>query len=160
MTGWIGTAWGPAAAARGKRIPSISRRGSSGSAPGSFSRTEMEKPIFNGRLVKGTGSGETVEVVFAAGDQEQLRTRLDQAVKVFQARLQLNNHEVLDVAAVVNLKGQQLRESIKRELLAAGWTPPEGEADGNAAAGSAHLRADSCSGAPPARQSCAGGGCR
>jgi len=104
---------------------------------------EKQKPIFNGRLVKGTGSGETVEVVFAAGDQEQLRTRLDQAVKVCQARLKLNNDEVLDVAAMVNLKVQQLRESIKRELLAAGWTPPEGEADGNAAAGSAHLRADS-----------------
>jgi len=102
----------------------------------------MEKPVFNGRLVKGTGSGETVEVVFAAADQEQLRTRLDQAVRVCQTRLKLNNDEVLDVAALVNQKVAALREAIKRELLAAGWTPPEGEADG-AAAGPAHLRADS-----------------
>ena len=102
----------------------------------------MEKPIFNGRLVKGTGNGEQVEVVFSAADQEQLRTRLSQAVQVCQIRLKANNDEVLDVAAMVTEKVAALRDAIKRELLAAGWTPPEGEADG-AAAGPAHLRADS-----------------
>src|SRR5215475_6442827 len=108
MTASTAPAWVRVAAARARPTNSISTRGSSGSARASFSRTEMEKqkPIFNGRLVKGTGSGETVEVVFAAGDQEQLRTRLDQAVRVCQARLKVNNDEVLDVAAMVNLKVQ------------------------------------------------------
>lgn len=102
----------------------------------------MEKPVFNGRLVKGTGNGEQIEVVFAAVDGEQLRTRLKTAVKVCEERMKANNDQVLELADAVKLKVDQIKDAARREVVAELGHAPEGE-NGGAPAGPAHLRADS-----------------
>jgi ribosomal protein S20 len=101
----------------------------------------VEKPVFNGRLVKGTGNGEQIEVVFAAADGEQLRSRLRTAVKVCEERMKANNEQVLELADAVKLKVDQIKETARREVIAE-LGAPEGGSNGTAS-GAADVRPDS-----------------
>ena len=101
------------------------------------------KPTYNCRFVKGTGSGEQIEVVFAATDEGDLRTKLSHAVKVCEARLKASNTEVLEVADAVMAKVGEIRAAIRRDLENEGWLPPAGGAsNGDAPHGPAHVRPD------------------
>lgn len=102
----------------------------------------MDKPRFNGRLIKATGNGEQVEVVFSAADQGELRSRLTQAAAVCTERMRANNEEVLEVAKAVNLNVEKMKAAARREVREELGLPPEGEEGNGAAAGPAHLRAD------------------